>query len=66
MIEKKEEYIFNEEENVIMKSFSVMKDGMQIAKGFVGIFDTELLEIYANNAEFALKDFRTIELLSKQ
>lgn len=58
MIENKENYSFNEEENLVVKNFSVLKDGKQIAGGFVGISNEELLEVYANNPELVAKDPR--------
>ena len=63
MIENKENYVFNEEENTVVKNFSVLKDGKQIAGGFVGISDEELLALYETNPELAEQDGRLAGLL---
>lgn len=66
MIKNKEFYSFNEEENAVIKNFAVLKDGKQIAGGFVGISAAELLEVYANDPELAAKDARLPALLAEQ
>ena len=66
MIENKESYGFNAEENAVVKNFSVLKDGKQIAGGFVGTSDAELLEVYANDPELAAKDSRLAAALAAQ
>ena len=63
MIEKKEGFIFNEEESVVVKSFVITKGEEQIAKGFVGISEEELLKLYETEPELALKDSRIQMLL---
>ena len=63
MIENKENYVFNEEENTVVKNFAVLKDGKQIAGGFVGISDEELLALYETNPELAEQDGRLAGLL---
>lgn len=66
MIENNEFYSFNEEENAVVKNFAVLKDGKQIAGGFVGISDAELLQLYETDAELAAKDSRLPALLAEQ
>lgn len=66
MIENKETYVFNAEENAVVKNFAVLKDGVQVAGGFVGISNEELLEVYANDPELAAKDARLPAALAAQ
>ena len=66
MIENREYYSFNEEENAVVKNFTILKDGREIAGGFVGISDEELLQIYETDRELAEKDGRLEELLNRQ
>ena len=66
MIENREYYSFNEEEKAVVKNFTILKDGKEIAGGFVGISDEELLQIYETDRELAEKDGRLEELLHRQ
>ena len=66
MVENKENYVFNAEENAVVKNFAVLKDGKQIAGGFVGISDDELLQIYETDPELAEKDLRLSALLKDE
>ncbi|MBR5816060.1 MAG: hypothetical protein IKY38_01400 [Anaerotignum sp.] len=66
MNEKKETYCFNAEENAVVKMFTIMKNGVQIASGFSSISDEELLQIYEADRELAEKDGRLEELLHRQ
>lgn len=66
MIENKECYAFNEAESVIVKGFATIKDGVQIAKGFVGISEEELMELYNTDKELAEKDNRLSALLNQE
>ena len=66
MIENRENYIFNDEEGVVVKEFITIKDNILIAKGFVGISEKELLELYNTNKELAEKDNRLSVLLNKE
>ena len=66
MIKNNEKYAFNTEENAVVKNFEVLKDGKQIAGGFVGISEEELLEVYANDPELAQKDARLPAALAAQ
>lgn len=63
MIENRENYIFKEDENVVVKVFETYKDGIKIAGGFVGISDEELLKLYEANHELAMMDYRLPSLL---
>lgn len=64
MVEKKETYTFNEVENVVVKSITILNEGNQIASGFVGISDEELLKLYEEDIELAEKDIRLGKLLN--
>jgi hypothetical protein len=64
MIENKKYYTLDEEEKMLVKNFSVLKDGKQIARGSVGISDNELLTLYETEPELALKDYRMTGLLT--
>lgn len=63
MIEKKTSYTFNVEEKTIVKNFTVLKGGKQVAGGFVSISDNELLNLYETEPELAMKDPRLHGLL---
>lgn len=64
MIENKEHYAFNTEENAVVKNFAVLKDGKQIAGGFVSISNEELKQVHETEPELAMKDPRMAALLN--
>ena len=66
MNEKKETYCFNAEENAVVKMFTIMKNGVQIASGFSSVSDEELLALYETDPELAAKDGRLEELLNRK
>lgn len=66
MNEKIETYVFSEEENAIVKNFTVFKNKKQIGGGYVGISDEELLNLYKTDADLAVKDPRLPMLLESE
>ena len=66
MIENREFYSFNEEENAVVKHFAILKDGKKIGGGYIGISDEELLALYETDPELAAKDGRLEELLNRE
>ena len=66
MIENREYYSFNEEEKAVVRNFTILKDGKEIAGGFVGVSDEELLQIYETDRELAERDGRLEEMLNRE
>lgn len=65
MTKNKERFVLNAEENTVVKEITILKNGKQIAGGFVGITNEELLSLYETDAELAVQDKRLSSLLAK-